>query len=155
MAHELDREDGPTGEPSLSEMTAKAIEILRHNPHGYFLLVESGRIDHAHHLNNANRALVDTLALDEAISTALKMTQPTNTLLVVTSDHSHVFTFGGLPKRGNSILGLDSKLSDVDAMPYTTLLYANGPGYTKKRIDITKIDTSLFTLFCSLCLLNF
>ena len=142
MAHELDRDDGPSGEPSLAEMTAKAIEVLSHNPNGYFLMVESGRIDHAHHLNNANRALVDTLALDEAISMALKLTQPSHTLLVVTSDHSHVFTFGGFPKRGNHILGTDSKPSDVDSLPYTTLLYANGPGYTKKRINITRVDTS-------------
>ncbi|CAG2112266.1 unnamed protein product, partial [Medioppia subpectinata] len=142
MAHELDREDGPTGEPSLAEMTTKAIEVLRHNPNGYFLMVESGRIDHAHHMNNAKRALVDTLALDEAVSAAVKMTHESNTLLVVTADHSHVFTFGGFAKRGNHILGTDSKFSDVDSLPYTTLLYANGPGYTSKRINIANIDTS-------------
>ena len=146
MAHELDREDGPSGEPSLAEMTRKAIEVLKHNPNGYLLVVESGRIDHAHHLNNANRALGDTLALDEAIALAVNMTQASNSLLVVTSDHSHVFTFGGFPKRGNHILGTDSKVSDVDSLPYTTLLYANGPGYTKKRHNITSIDTSEFTL---------
>ena len=142
MAHELDREDGPSGEPSLAEMTVKAIEVLRHNPNGFFLMVESGRIDHAHHVNNAKRALVDTLALDEAVSAALSMTDASNSLLVVTSDHSHVFTFGGFPKRGNHILGTDSKVSDVDSLPYTSLLYANGPGYSKKRINITAIDTS-------------
>ncbi|XP_054157244.1 alkaline phosphatase-like [Oppia nitens] len=144
MAHEVDREtDGPTGEPSLAEMTTKAIEVLRHNPNGYFLLVESGRIDHAHHLNNAKRALVDTLALDEAIQAAIKLTHPSNTLLVVTADHSHVFTFGGSPKRGNHILGTDSKPSDVDSLHYTTLLYANGPGYTRKRINISTVDTTI------------
>ena len=141
MAHELDRDDGPSGEPSLAEMTAKAIDVLSHNPQGYLLVVESGRIDHAHHVNNANRALGDTLALDEAIGVALERTHPSQSLLVVTSDHSHVFTFGGFPKRGNPILGTDSKVSDVDSLPYTTLLYANGPGYTKKRINITKVDT--------------
>ncbi|GFT20924.1 alkaline phosphatase, tissue-nonspecific isozyme [Nephila pilipes] len=131
MAYEVDRDKGPDGEPSLAEMTRKAIEILRKNPRGYFLMVEGGRIDHSHHFNNAHRALTDTLALEDAVSVALDMTSSDDTLIVVTSDHSHVFAFGGNPKRGNPILGLDNKPSDVDNMPYTTLLYANGPGYKR------------------------
>ncbi|GFQ80587.1 alkaline phosphatase, tissue-nonspecific isozyme, partial [Trichonephila clavata] len=131
MAYEVDRDKSPDGEPSLAEMTKKAIEILRKNPRGYFLMVEGGRIDHSHHFNNAHRALTDTLALEDAVSQALDMTRSDDTLIVVTSDHSHVFAFGGNPKRGNPILGLDNKPSDVDNMPYTTLLYANGPGYKR------------------------
>ncbi|GFT13500.1 alkaline phosphatase, tissue-nonspecific isozyme [Nephila pilipes] len=145
MAYEVDRDSGPEGEPSLSEMTKKAIEILRKNPLGYFLMVEGGRIDHSHHFNNAHRALEDTLALEEAVITALEMTRPDDTLLVVTSDHSHVFAFGGTPRRGNPILGLDNKESDVDNMPYTTLLYANGPGYNRNfptgRENLSSTDT--------------
>lgn len=133
MEHEIDREDGPKGEPSLVSMTKKAIEILRKNPNGYLLMVESGRIDHGHHVNNAHRALTDTLALDSAVIQALKMINLNHTMVIVTADHSHVFTFGGFPKRGNPILGFDSKTSDVDGLPYTTLLYANGPGYTQNR----------------------
>lgn len=42
--------DNKTDEvPSLAEMTSKAIDILDENPEGYFLFVEGGRIDHAHH----------------------------------------------------------------------------------------------------------
>lgn len=29
--------------------------------------------------------------------------------------------------------GSDSKVSDLDGQPYTTLLYSNGPGYTQPR----------------------
>ncbi|XP_054711104.1 alkaline phosphatase, tissue-nonspecific isozyme-like [Uloborus diversus] len=145
MAYEVDRDSGPEGEPSLAEMTKKAIEILRKNPRGYFLMVEGGRIDHSHHFNNAHRALVDTLALEDAVNVALEMTREDDTLLVVTSDHSHVFAFGGYPKRGNPILGLDDKTSDVDSMPYTTLLYANGPGYNHNfptgRENLTGMNT--------------
>lgn len=64
-----------------------------------------GRIDHSHHFNNAHRALTDTLAFEDAVSVALDMTRSEDTLIVVTSDHSHVFAFGGNPKRGNPILG--------------------------------------------------
>ena len=44
MQYEVDRNKSPNGEPSLSEMTEKAIQILRKNEKGYFLLVEGGRI---------------------------------------------------------------------------------------------------------------
>jgi len=40
MQYDLDRNMGPTGEPSLAEMTKKAIEILQKGDEGYFLLVE-------------------------------------------------------------------------------------------------------------------
>ncbi|GFS34737.1 alkaline phosphatase, tissue-nonspecific isozyme [Nephila pilipes] len=104
-----------------------------------------GRIDHSHHFNNAHRALVDTLALEDAVIAALEMTRSDDTLMVVTSDHSHVFAFGGYPKRGNPIFGVDDKPSDVDNMPYTTLLYANGPGYNHNfpsgRENLTSVNT--------------
>nr|XP_042903137.1 alkaline phosphatase isoform X2 [Parasteatoda tepidariorum] len=143
MAYESDRDKD--SEPSLAQMTTKAIEILRRNSRGYFLMVEGGRIDHSHHFNNAHRALVDTLAFEDAIIAALEMTRKDETLMVVTSDHSHVFVFGGYPKRGNPIFGLDDKPSDVDGLPYTTLIYANGPGYNQNsqggRENLTSINT--------------
>ncbi|XP_067130186.1 alkaline phosphatase-like [Centruroides vittatus] len=145
LSYDSDRDTGPNGEPSLANMTRKAIEILRKNPHGYFLMVEGGRIDHSHHFNNARRALTDTLAFEYSVVTAVEMTKPEDTLIVVTSDHSHVFTFGGYPKRGNPIFGVDDKVSDIDGMPYTTLLYSNGPGYNRNhpngRENISGINT--------------
>ena len=61
MQYEADRSNDIAGEPSLSEMTAKAIQILDNDPDGYLLVVESGRIDHAHHAGNAYGALMDTV----------------------------------------------------------------------------------------------
>ncbi len=124
------------GEPSLTEMTTKAIDILKKNHNGYFLMVEGGRIDHAHHAGNAYRALTDTRQLAAAVQAAMDKTNPKDTLIIVTADHSHVFTIGGYPQRGNPILGLTqgvgAKTPDLDklGLPYTTLNYANGPGYT-------------------------
>ncbi|GFS45792.1 alkaline phosphatase, tissue-nonspecific isozyme [Trichonephila inaurata madagascariensis] len=145
MAYESDRDKGVEGEPSIAQMTRRAIEVLRKNPRGYLLMVEGGRIDHSHHFNNAHRALVDTLAFEDAVIAALEMTRSDDTLMVVTSDHSHVFAFGGYPKRGNPIFGVDDKPSDVDNMPYTTLLYANGPGYNHNfptgRENLTSMNT--------------
>ncbi|XP_036147815.1 alkaline phosphatase isoform X2 [Monomorium pharaonis] len=134
MDFDVDRNTNDTGDPSLAEMAIKALRILANNPEGYFLFVEGGRIDHAHHYNNAYRALDETLALEEAVEAVMKEVDLTETLLVVTADHSHVLTLGGLAThRGNPIFGSDSKVSDVDGQPYTTLLYSNGPGYMHPR----------------------
>jgi alkaline phosphatase len=141
MLFEADRGLDVAGEPSLSEMTAKAIEILSQDPDGWFLMVEGGRIDHAHHLGNAYRALVETVELSNAVRTAVELVSLRETLIVVTADHSHVLTIAGYPTRGNDILGLvrandasgqpaDGPLRDASGLPFTTLGYANGPGYT-------------------------
>ncbi len=141
MEYEYDRPGDTGGEPSLTEMTEKAIKILRKNRKGFFLHVESGRIDHGHHAGNAYRALTDAIEFSNAIRKAVKMTNPNNTLILVTADHSHVFAIAGYPTRGNPILGKvignDSTGApaadfsrDALGLPYTTLGYTNGPGYT-------------------------
>lgn len=147
LEFEHDRPRDIGGEPSLSEMTAKAIAILRRNKKGFFLMVESGRIDHAHHAGNAFRALTDTIELAKAVQLAKDKTNPRDTLIIVTADHSHVFTIAGYPKRGNPILG---KVVEPDktkpahdhlGLPYTTLSYANGPGYTGESHDALRQKT--------------
>ena len=138
MEFELDRDQDAGGEPSLAEMTHKAIQILQKNPQGYFLQVESGRVDHAHHGTNAARALEDAVAFDAAIAQATQMTNPKDTLIIVTADHSHTLTLSGYAQRGNPILGLvhglddqgnpvDEPSPDFKGEPYPILGYANGP----------------------------
>ncbi|XP_046683690.1 alkaline phosphatase-like [Homalodisca vitripennis] len=134
LEFEADRQLGPSGDPSLVEMVIKTLSILLRNPQGFFLFIESGKIDHAHHYNNPYRALEETLMLDAALLAVLSMVDQSQTLVVVTSDHSHVMSLGGISTpRGNPILGTDSRLSDVDGLPYSTLLYSNGPGYANPR----------------------
>jgi alkaline phosphatase len=141
MEYEIDRGDDVGGEPSLSEMTAKAIEILSRNPQGFFLMVEGGRIEHGHRAGSAIRALTETIELSNAVRTAALKTRPEETLIVVTADHGHPLTISGHPTRGSEILGRaigndgEGKPSgdfakDQLGLPYTTLGYPNGPGYT-------------------------
>lgn len=82
-------------QPTLEEMTRKAIEHLQENDKGYFLFVEGGRIDIAHHSNMARLALDETIEFSKAINTARAMTKESDTLIVVTADHSHSFSFAG------------------------------------------------------------
>ncbi len=133
MLYEEDRADG--NEPSLAEMTGKALDILERSDPGYYLMVEAGRVDHAHHAGNAYRALKDTIALSDAVRATLARVDLKETLVIVTADHSHVFTMAGYPERGNPILGFarlpgeKSPTLALDGRPYTTLGYANGLGY--------------------------
>lgn len=134
MQYEADRKNDISGEPSIADMTQTALGILKQNNRGFFLMVESGRIDHSHHAGNAYGALTDTIALSTAVQTAVNLVDMRNTLIIVTADHSHVFTIAGYPKRGNPILGkvvpIGSEKPSLgeDGLPYTTLGYANGRG---------------------------
>ena len=146
MRFEADRATDEGGEPSLAEMTAFAIRKLRRNPQGFFLMVEGGRIDHAHHASNAYRALADTVAMADAVEAALRLTDADETLILVTADHSHTFTISGYPRRGNPILGKVEyadgvPATDTGGRPYTTLGYANGPGYQEDVPDLSQVDT--------------
>jgi alkaline phosphatase len=153
MKYEHDRPKDKDGEPSLSEMTAKSIDLLSNNKKGYFLMVEGGRIDHAHHDGNAYRALTETIEFSNAIRTATQKVNLDETLIIVTADHSHTFNMGGYPIRGNNILGLvrevddngmaeEKPAKDLKGLPRTTLTYANGPGAKPTRPDLSEVDTA-------------
>lgn len=161
LEYELDRAAQTTAgvgagltQPTLSEMTVKSIKMLSNNPNGFFLMVEGGRIDHALHNTNAKRALVDTIAFDEAIAAAiaeLKLTDPTlaNTLIVVTADHDHTMTFNGYGKIGNPILDINRSYSagnpestDKNGVNYTTLVFGNGPN----RLNVARTPLTTATV---------
>jgi alkaline phosphatase len=86
LSYEIDREE--TAEPSLAEMTAKAVAVLHGDGHAFFLMVEGGRIDHAGHGNDPATAARDVLAYDAAISWALDWALADgHTLVVGVADH--------------------------------------------------------------------
>jgi alkaline phosphatase len=153
MQYEYDRPHDGAGEPNLREMTQKALQLLKHKNKPFFLMIEAGRIDHAHHAGNAFRALSETIELSNAVDTALTQVDLNETLILVTADHSHTFNLAGYPERGNPILGvvkntdkagnLSGEVSkDAQGKSYTTLSYANGPGYVNgdQRPDLSHVD---------------
>ena len=151
-------------EPGIVDMTAKAIEVLAATGRPYFLMVESGRIDHAHHAGNAFGAFVETRELDRAIGAAIEAVDLDRTLIMATADHGHVLTVAGsmvrpvddLPYAPRSAPasftrlryhgifgtahgidgGVIGERPDRDGVPYTVLGYANGPGHREgPRVD--------------------
>ncbi|XP_055371329.1 membrane-bound alkaline phosphatase-like [Condylostylus longicornis] len=116
-------------EPSLEEMTETAIKLLqnKNDENGYFLFVEGGLIDVAHHSTYAQIAFNETIEFSNAIDKARTMTSESDTLIVVSSDHSHTMSIAGYPDRYNDIFGTAAE-SDRDDLPFLTINYANGKG---------------------------
>lgn len=157
MEYEADRSDDTGGEPSLSEMTQKTLDILKQDEDGFFLMIESGRIDHGHHAGNAYRALTDAVEFSKAAQVVLDNVDLDETLVIVTADHSHVFTIAGYPTRGNPILGkvitndgsgesTGEYYTDSLGLPYTTVGYANGPATPAHQTSKLKGQKSIHTM---------
>ncbi len=128
-------------EPSLAQLTEKAIQVLRQRPRsgdvsgratgrGFFLMVEGSQIDWACHSNDAKAAVRQTLLFDQAVDAAVDFAlRDGRTLVIVTADHET----GGLtlPGGGNEDKG-DKKLSVRWSTKGHTgspvPIYAIGPG---------------------------
>uniref|UniRef100_A0A5K3FPB1 Alkaline phosphatase n=1 Tax=Mesocestoides corti TaxID=53468 RepID=A0A5K3FPB1_MESCO len=136
-------------EPTLLQYVQTAVKVLERQKQGYFLFIESGRIDHAHHDNEGRRSL-DEMAHFDLIVTYLQNTVNLNeTLIILTADHSHTFELVGQPGRFQNILGLDQYYSQHtnDKMPLQGLNYMNGPnGLTNEsRKNPAVLDTYAWT----------
>ena len=157
MSYEHDR---PEDEPSLADLTTAAIEQLSGNENGFYLEVEAGRVDHASHAGNAHRTFTDGVAFSDAIRAAQEMTDPENTLIIVTADHEHSIVFNGYCGRGTPITGLcmgvakgqvehsGEPVRAADGLPYTVVTFGQGAGsvlveqedgtYAGSRPDLTQ-----------------
>lgn len=91
LAYDFDRvAEGNEEEPSLAEMTEKAIEVLEKDGEGFFLMVEGSKIDWAAHANDPSGTIGDILAFDDAIKVALDYAKENqDTIVVVTTDHAN------------------------------------------------------------------
>jgi alkaline phosphatase len=77
-----------TGVPTLSQMTEKALEVLKKNSQGFFLMVEGGQVDWVEHGNDVASVLHEMLEFDQAIGVVMSFANSNpDTLVVVTADH--------------------------------------------------------------------
>jgi alkaline phosphatase len=101
MLYDIDRQYRAPDEPSLAEMTKKAIEILSQNPEGFFLMVEGSQVDWASHDNDPVGVVTEYIAFDQAVRVALDFTRShpeQRTLVLIFPDHD---TGGMLVGRGD------------------------------------------------------
>ena len=88
MAYDLDRD--PNQQPSIEEMTRKAIEKLSKDPDGFFLMVEGSKVDWAAHGNDPVGMATDFLAFDRACGAALEFARKNGeTAVVILPDHGN------------------------------------------------------------------
>ncbi len=143
LPYELDRKKDNSS-PSLAEITDKAIAVLANDDKGFFLMVEGGRIDHASHANDITATIYDTLALDEAVASALSFYQrhPTETLIVITGDHE---TGGlGLGFGNNYFMNMENVYNQADSIEDKLQGVYNGNRqaffkHIEERFQLTKL----------------
>ena len=152
----------PAQQPSLSEMTRKAIDLLA--PHagaqgkGFFLVVEGGLIDHALHATLGKRALQETVSFNDAMQAALDKMEALdpglkNTLIVSTADHDHTLLLNGYTVRTGKttptnpgVLGLVRNLDgspklDREGRPFTIIGFGTG----ENRVNANRGTTPALT----------
>lgn len=107
MQPDMDRAEFAPEEPSLSEMTGKAIDLLSQDEDGFFLMVEGSQIDWAGHAKDPAYMVNDFLAFDDAVRVAMDFAEADgHTLLIVFPDHNT----GGMTL-GNS--GTDNSYTEI------------------------------------------
>ena len=88
MSFEIDRKTFDHWQPSLNQMTEKALSVLDKSENGFFLMVEGASIDSAGHYNDAAAILGEMQAFAAAVETCLEYAKNhKDTLVVVTADH--------------------------------------------------------------------
>lgn len=108
-------------EPSLAELTEKAINILSRGGKPFFLMVEGGQIDWAGHDNDLPASIEQTTKFDAAIARALDYARKSgDTLVLVTADHET----GGLKRNSDGSFEFSTGGHSSEKVP----LYAFGPG---------------------------
>ena len=130
----------PASEPSLSEMTQKALEILEEkgNPKkpfkpGFFLQVEGASIDKQDHAFNPCAQIGETVAFDKAIQLGLAYAaKHKDTLVLVSADHSHTSQIipqtTTSPGRTSTLIGKDAAPSQTTCVVPADGRASNAPG---------------------------
>ncbi len=124
--------------PTLKDMTAKSIELLKDGKKGFFLQVESGSIDKQNHAANPCGQIGETLDLDESVKTAMDFAVADgNTMVIVTADHAHT---SQIIAAGKNTPGLTRSLTTLDGetmtMSYGTAEEGKSQGHTGSQVRI-------------------
>jgi alkaline phosphatase len=119
-------------QPDVVDETRAAIDTLSKNPDGFFLMVESARIDKYSHSLDPERAIFDTIMLDNAVKVAKDFAAKNDdTLIIVTADHAHPVSIIGTydderpgqtprEKLGTYAHAVEPNYGPVDAEGYPT-----------------------------------
>jgi alkaline phosphatase len=129
---------GFTNQPTLAEMTQKALDELGKNKNGFFLMVEGACIDKQLHTMDWERSAYDTIELDKAIAVARKFAESDgSTLIIATADHSHGISITGTYHERDGKKGREAVRTYANAI-YPTFVDADGDGFPDNHApDVT------------------
>ena len=90
LAYDFDRKATNSSEPTLAEMTSKAINTLKKDKDGFFLFVEGSKVDWAAHANDTIGIISDILSFDDAVKEAINFAKADgNTMVIAVTDHGN------------------------------------------------------------------
>jgi alkaline phosphatase len=140
MAADIDRAEFAADEPSIAEMTSKAIETLSTlSPGGFFLMVEGSQVDWAGHANDPIYMVTDFLAFDAAVEAALDFAKnPANgrTLVLAFPDHNTGGMTIGNYSTAYTELSIEDMLAPLEGMKISAYGIANKIGSDTSAANI-------------------
>jgi len=138
-------------QPDLTDQTRAALDILSQNPNGFVLMVESGRIDKYSHSLDWERAVYDTIMLDNAVKIAKDFAVTRNdTLILVVADHAHGTAIVGTYDDGRPGQQLRDKLATYADSKFPNYGTPNADGYPE-RIDVSRRLAFVFSTYPDYC----
>lgn len=140
----------PANEPSLAEMTKKAIALLDQKKGvqrpvrgqvGFFLQVEGASIDKRDHAADPCGQIGENVAFDQAIKVGLEYAKShPDTLVIVTADHGHTSQIISNPTEADHSPGQYSTLITADGanmtVNYATNLFGRSQEHTGTQVRI-------------------
>ncbi|SQI38626.1 Alkaline phosphatase precursor [Leminorella richardii] len=125
-------------QPDLTDMTQTALDVLSKNEEGFFLMVESALIDKASHPLDWERAIYNTIMLDQSVEIAKKFAEKhPDTLIIVTGDHTHGISIIGTVDDDKPGTDMREKVGVYETAGYPNYEDKNGDGYPDK-VDVSR-----------------
>jgi alkaline phosphatase len=138
-------------QPDLTDQVRVALDVLSRHDKGFVLMVESGRIDKYTHSLDWERAVYDTIMLDNAVKMAKEFAAARNdTLIIVVADHAHMTGLIGTYDDSRPGQQLRDKLGLGDNSKVPNYPAPNAAGYPD-RVDVSRRLAFVFGGFPDYC----
>jgi len=138
-------------QPDLADATRAAIDILSRRPDGFLLMVESGLIDKYSHALDWERAVYDTIMLDNAVAVAKTFAaRRDDTLIIVVADHTHPVSIIGTYDDARPGERLRDKLGVYAEAKFPNYPKADEDGYPRS-VDVSRRLAFVFAGFPDHC----
>lgn len=139
-------------QPDLTDELRAALDVLNRNDDGFLLMVESGRIDKYSHSLDWERAVYDTIMLDNAVKIAKDFAADRNdTLIIVVADHGHPVSLVGTYDDGSNQPLIRDRTKTYGDAGFPTYPPAGPEGYPA-TVDVSRRLALMFAAYPDTCI---